>query len=338
MADAVEDIGNTTDIVDENSVATSENTINLDDAAELLDDGEQAAHEAAADGANAPDADVAEDELILGEDGETDAEPDDGEEGLVELTIDGETQRITLDELKQGYSRQQDYTRKTQDLARQQETLQSQYEQAAREVENHRQQAQAYVQLVSELGPQPVPPDPAMLDRTSGAYDPETYRTLKNRYDSASVAWNEKAGKLDQINRWYQEQQAQTYRAWEADQQARLREAWPEVGDQDKLPQIENRYAEFLSDRGFTVEEIAMIKDHRLQLLVRDAMRYDILQANKSAAKAKVRGVPRVQAPGAKAEAGSETAERRAAILERAGKRGAMSIDDAAAFLSTGAD
>ncbi len=338
MADAVEDIDNVSEISDENSVATSENAINLDDAADLLGDDEQAADGTAADGDDPLDADVAEDDLILGEDGETEAEPDDGEEGLVELTIDGETQRITLDELKQGYSRQQDYTRKTQDLARQQEALRTEYEQAAREVDNHRQQAQAYVQLVSELGPQPTPPDPSMLDRASATYDPETYRTLKSRYDAASVAWNEKATKLDQVNRWYQEQQAQTFRAWEADQQAKLREAWPEVGDREKLPQIENRYAEFLSERGFTIDEIAMIKDHRLQLLVRDAMRYGILQANKSAAKAKVRGVPRVQAPGTKSEPGSDIAERRAAILERAGKRGAMSIDDAAAFLNTGAE
>ncbi len=40
-----------------------------------------------------------------------------------QVTIDGETHSISLDELKSGYQRQADYTRKTQDLARDRERL-----------------------------------------------------------------------------------------------------------------------------------------------------------------------------------------------------------------------
>src|SRR5262245_38393081 len=40
-------------------------------------------------------------------------------EPLHDVTVDGRTQRVTLDELRRGYSRQQDYSRKTAALAEQ---------------------------------------------------------------------------------------------------------------------------------------------------------------------------------------------------------------------------
>ena len=59
-------------------------------------------------------------------------EPDEveSEETLYAVTVNGEEQQVTLDELMSGYSRQSDYTRKTQDVAKerkQMEELQTQY-------------------------------------------------------------------------------------------------------------------------------------------------------------------------------------------------------------------
>tara|TARA_R110002020_G_scaffold132420_5_gene295697 strand:- start:11079 stop:11762 length:684 start_codon:yes stop_codon:yes gene_type:complete len=43
--------------------------------------------------------------------------------GLHEVVVDGESHQISLDELKNGYQRQADYTRKTQELSRERERL-----------------------------------------------------------------------------------------------------------------------------------------------------------------------------------------------------------------------
>lgn len=68
-----------------------------------------------------------EEEDFSGEEGSGEGEGGSGEEGgenkggkedlEVEVEIDGQKQKVTLDELKKGYMRQADYTRKTQELA-----------------------------------------------------------------------------------------------------------------------------------------------------------------------------------------------------------------------------
>ena len=45
---------------------------------------------------------------------------------LYTVKIDGDEQQVTLEELQNGYSRQQDYTRKTQELANQRKDIESQ--------------------------------------------------------------------------------------------------------------------------------------------------------------------------------------------------------------------
>lgn len=58
---------------------------------------------------------------------------------LFDVTINGKTERVALDELRKGYSRHSDYTRKTQELAERERLYQtqlSQYEAALQEVKN----------------------------------------------------------------------------------------------------------------------------------------------------------------------------------------------------------
>jgi hypothetical protein len=79
--------------------------------------------------------DLGTEELVEEEDLEFDDEEDGEEETEVEeveeqpvyrVTVDGEEIEVTQDELINGYSRQQDYTRKTQELANQRKTIEQQ--------------------------------------------------------------------------------------------------------------------------------------------------------------------------------------------------------------------
>src|SRR5210317_851100 len=79
------------------------------------------------------------------EDGEEETEVEEVEEQPVyRVTVDGEEIEVTQDELINGYSRQQDYTRKTQELANQRKTI----EQQAQELQ---QRDAIYAQLLPKM-------------------------------------------------------------------------------------------------------------------------------------------------------------------------------------------
>ena len=95
-----------------------------------------------------------DEELVDEEELEYDDEEDDGEEEteveeleeqpVYRVTVDGNEIEVTQDELLNGYSRQQDYTRKTQELANQRKTI----EQQAQELQ---QRDAIYAQLLPKM-------------------------------------------------------------------------------------------------------------------------------------------------------------------------------------------
>jgi len=79
------------------------------------------------------------------EDGEEETEVEEVEEQPVyRVTVDGEEIEVTQDELINGYSRQQDYTRKTQELANQRKTIEEQSKELA-------QRDAIYAQLLPKM-------------------------------------------------------------------------------------------------------------------------------------------------------------------------------------------
>ena len=85
--------------------------------------------------------DLGTEELVDEEDLEFDDDEEDGEEEteveeveeqpVYKVTVDGNEIEVTQDELINGYSRQQDYTRKTQELANQRKTIEQQAQELA---------------------------------------------------------------------------------------------------------------------------------------------------------------------------------------------------------------
>jgi len=90
------------------------------------------------------------------EDGEEETEVEEEEEQPVyRVTVDGEEIEVTQDELINGYSRQQDYTRKTQELANQRKTIEEQSKELAQRDALYKQllpkmEAQIQAELVNE--------------------------------------------------------------------------------------------------------------------------------------------------------------------------------------------
>ena len=86
------------------------------------------------------------------EEEEESEEPDEESEGtLYAVTVNGEEQQVTLDELMSGYSRQSDYTRKTQDVAKERKQMGELQAQYASEMHQARAERQQYLESLNQI-------------------------------------------------------------------------------------------------------------------------------------------------------------------------------------------
>ncbi len=118
----------------------------------------------------------------------------------------------------------------------------------------------------------------------------------------------------------------------------RFKEKVPDMTDADKAVKLQNAALQALSDLGFAEAELAAswqgqrdlsLRDHRVQLLIRDAVLWREAQAKaKSAA---TRPVPPVQRPGAAQPAGAQRAQQLDNLTKRLEQSG--NLRDAAALL-----
>jgi hypothetical protein len=121
-------------------------------------------------------------------------------------------------------------------------------------------------------------------------------------------------------------------------QDALLLEKAPELADKAQLAKIADGAMGVLKDLGYNDQELSdlwngrgamSLRDHRVQLLIRDGVRYRDAQA--AARSAAVRPVPSVQRPGAAAPRGAEADVRLSALNSKLEQSG--SLKDAAALL-----
>lgn len=115
---------------------------------------------------------------------------------------------------------------------------------------------------------------------------------------------------------------------------AKLIEKLPEFADKTKLDAAQKAAVQLFRDVGYSDQELAdlgderLLDDHRIQLIVNDAMKFRALQKAKTAVAAKP--VPQVQRPGTTRPAGGNT-ERVQALTQSLSNSGRM--EDAAALL-----
>jgi hypothetical protein len=197
---------------------------------------------------------------------------------------------ISVQDLKRGFLAQASFTRGTQELAKERETLAStkaEIEQNARTLQEQRdfilQVAQQYV---------PQPPDRSLMDQSSPNFDPLRYMALKEDYEAKVGALSklEGASKAEQ-ERLTAQQQKQRKDLQDAEAK-RLVEIMPEL----KKPEVYNKFwseaVTTMSEYGFTVEEMNESLDHRLYPIFRDLAAYRRARKNLPAVKQAVQSKP----------------------------------------------
>ncbi len=239
----------------------------------------------------------------------------------VTVKIGDKTEEVDEAELVKGYTRQSDYTRKSQEVAEQRKALEA--EKAAIAALRQQEIAQLTEALEWARGKLPQAPE----------YDPNNqagYLDAKVKYDAEMAAYHKAVEAARTRHAELSRQQEEQQRALVAEESKRLIEAIPEWKDEAKRKAGNKELGEFLGGLGFGADDLAGITDHRVVVLARKAMLYDRLQASKAEVEKKVVNVPRVMKPGATSQS---TVSDDTRALQRLAKTG--SVDDAAAYLLT---
>jgi len=215
------------------------------------------------------------------EDAEEDDESEDPTEDVHTVKVDGEEKQVTLDELKRSYSGQQYIQKGMQQAAEVKKQAEEAYYALMRERESVQtlvQQAQSGINLIP-----PAEPDSAMFEN-----DPLGYMEAKIQYDNQVKEYNANAAKFQEVlNR--QSEAEQIARAEYARQEAnKLVEVIPELADAGKASKFKESIMKAASHYGYSPEEVAAISSSRDFVVLRDAMRWQELQAGKETVKKKV--------------------------------------------------
>ena len=263
---------------------------------------------------DAPDEETSEEQS--GED----EEPEEQEQPQTfSVKIDGKEVSVTLDELQKGYSRTQDYTRKTQQIAE----VRKQVEAETQAVRAERGQ---YAQLLGALQAQLQSSEPQVdLDRLYQEDPIEWVRqkeVLRDRQEKAYAIQAEQQ-RLYQLNQ--QEQQQSMQQHLESQKDALLA-ALPEWKDAKKAKLEKAMLIESAKSAGFSDEDLKSVYDHRLVLLLRKAALFDQMVSKRQGIKPVVNNGPRPAKPGAAGRVSTTSEVTRA--QQRLAKTGR--VDDAA--------
>jgi len=238
------------------------------------------------------------------------------------VKVDGKEVDVTLDELQKGYSRTQDYTRKTQQIAE----VRKQVEQETQAVRAERQQ---YAQLLGALQAQLQVSEPQVdLERLYNEDPIEWVRqkeVLRERQEKAYAIQAEQQ-RLSYVSQ--QEQQRAMEEHLESQKDALLA-ALPEWKDPKKAKAEKALVLESAKSVGFSDEDLKSVYDHRLVLLLRKAAMYDQMVSKRQGIKPVVNNGPRPAKPGAAGRVSTTTESTRA--KQRLAKTGR--VDDAASAI-----
>lgn len=275
------------------------------------------------------EADDVEDSESDDEEVEEEATQELSEDLTLKVKVDGEEMEVTLAELRNGYSRTADYTRKATALAEQRKAFEA-------EAEAIRAERTQYAELLPILQQQ---------IQQQNAAEPD-WDTL---YDEDPI----EAARLERHWRKTKDEQTQRLAAIRAEQQrlaeeetkqrthqmqavvqaerARLPEVIPEWKDQETMMREAQELREWATSNGLTEQDVNSLTQAAHIALIRKAMMYDKGVKNVEKAKQPAKKKARVVRPGSS----NSSAKSGSVDIKRASKRLAQTgrVDDAAKLL-----
>lgn len=245
---------------------------------------------------------------------------EEAQEPLFPVTINGQKYEVNQEELLNGYQRQADYSRKTEELSierkQQEDQLKGERESLQSQISNLTQLEQSLKsQLDTEM--QSIDFDKMYEEDPAGAARLQ-YQMQKRQRDLEATGQQLQKSQQEQFQKYLHEQEKQMYLKM------------PEMKDAEKATVVRNDMKRYLADTGYSSQEVANLTDHRMLLILRDAMAYRRLQSSKPGINKKVSNAPRVVKAGTAKSKGEKFEIKRNEGLKRLKKSG--SVRDAAAI------
>lgn len=251
----------------------------------------------------------------------------------LKVKVNGEEVEVTLDELQKGYSRQSDYSRKTQQLAEERKAFQA-------EAEAIRQERAQYATLLDALQKQldastqfEQQPD---WDRLYDE-DPIQATKLERQWRRSQEERNTKLAAIkaeqERVSRALEEQTAEQMKAILVQQAQRLPEIIPEWKDEKVAAEGKKQLRDWLTNQGLNDNEINSLHRAEHVAILRKAMLYDQGQRK---AQASVKPKPLATAPVRPGSAANTPVSRSTSDVTRAKQRLAKTgtVSDAAAVFA----
>lgn len=246
----------------------------------------------------------------------------------LEVTVKGDdgkdvVEKPTIKELREGYMRQKDYSRKTAEVARQREEVGEKVRQA---VESERTRYATELQQIQAVLIETAAPELKDVNWNHlAANEPAEYVRLRNRADQIGNVLKAVQAKQQALTQQQADEQRQTLQKAALESRSRLEAEIPGWSD--------NLYQELMQlgvSVGYKQEEVANWLDPRAFKVLHEAYEYRKLKAGKPPAASRVATPPRVIKPGATAT-NSQAQQRHADSMKRLQSSG--NVQDAAAVI-----
>lgn len=230
------------------------------------------------------------------------------------VKVAGQELDVTLDELKNGYSRDADYRRKTEELSYERKQLQSESE----------KQRQNYSTKLNELN-QLLDVAQQQLNADINSADLEKlYEEDPTEAARIDHKLRKKQEKLSSAMEKIQSERNQQLENYKKEQAKILVSKMPEFADQTKAKKLATGMTETLYSYGFNAQEIKDVFDHRIVMLVNDAMNYRNMQKVKPNLAKKITKPGKVFSSGVKQSKSDISLKARKDRLSRLKKSGSM--------------
>ena len=228
------------------------------------------------------------------------------------VKVAGQELDVTLEELKNGYSRDADYRRKTEELSYDKKQFMSESEKQRQNYSSKLNEANqllsvAQQQLQTEI-------NSADLEKLYEE-DPTEAARIEHRL-------RRKQEKLNQAMEKTQSEQRKQFEGFLSDQKKQLASKMPEFSDPTKASQLASSMKTTLNNYGFNDQEISQVYDHRIVMLVNDAMKYRKMQNSKPNLAKKITKPGRVFSSGVKKDKAEINLTKRKEKLSRLKKTG----------------
>ena len=260
---------------------------------------------------------------------------DETESTVYTVKVNGQDVEVSEDELIKGYSRQQDYTQKTQQLAEYKKQMDAAAQGMQQEIAQTHQMRAQYVDALSTS----IDANYAHLQQFANidwerlkTENREEYLTKRDDYRQAQEGIEQLKAQAGQAQQQQQQEMQVQHQQMLQEEHTKMVSILPEWNDPDTQRAIAKSLSEFALSKGYTQEELSQLVDHRSILVLMQAKAYEDMTRKQHEVRAKkVKNKPNVIKTKAKRGKGEASTSKRKEKMKRLQTTG--HVDDAASLL-----